>query len=247
MSSTNLNITILAGGLGKRMRSTLPKVLHKVAGKPMLVRILEEARKFKPTKIIIVVGQYIDVIKEVLSNHTDIQDVTFAIQQESLGTGDAVKSTLEHLDRNACNLILNGDTPLIKYETLKEAVENRSNSKIQITCISLVDPTGCGRIIVKEGVFEKIVEDKDCSTDEREVKLVNVGIYVVDTEVLLKYIPMIGCDNAQKEYYLTDLVKIYKDNEDSDVGLFELDSSKIVEISNVNTKEQLEELNLNYK
>lgn len=243
---SSLNITILAGGLGKRMKSTIPKVLHTLNNKPMLVRILEEARHLKPDKIIIVVGKYKAIIQETLIKHTNIQDIEFAIQQESLGTGDAVKSTLTHLNDKSYNLILNGDIPLIKSSTLQNIVDTfiQNNHKLQISCIKLPNPSGCGRIVMNNGIFESIIEHKDCTLDQLNIKLINVGIYVATSEILQKYIPLITDNNVQKEYYLTDLVKIYKTETNQSVGLSELDSSKIIEISNVNTKEQLEDLNL---
>lgn len=243
-----LIVTILAGGLGKRMQSTLPKVLHKVHGKPMLVRIIEQAHKLNPHKILIVVGQYKPIIEETLNGYVLPNNIEYAIQDVAQGTGDAVKCTIDHLDINdGYNLILNGDTPCLTYETIKQMCDQYVNdeSDLQITSINLPNPTGCGRIIKNSnGVFQSIVEEKDCTDEQRQIKLVNVGIYVVSINAIKKYIPQIKNNNAQNEYYLTDIVELYlSDNPDKIVGLVELSSDHIKEIANVNTKEQLDELN----
>ena len=238
-----LYITIMAGGLGKRMGSNLPKVLHKVKGVPMIIHIVREAIKLYPDKIIIIVGKYLKQIRNTITNH-NIDNITYAYQAEPSGTGDAIKSTLHILD-NETNIILSGDTPLIKYRTIKNIYNNftKHNHELQVTCINLENPFGNGRIVKDgNGIFEKIVEEKDCSDDERKIKLVNCGIYVANSIILKKYIPNIKNENAQKEYYLTDIVKLYKDSEQKDVGLFQLNDEQNIEISNINTKKQLEDV-----
>lgn len=235
-------ITILAGGLGKRMMSDIPKVLHTVHGIPMIVRIVTEAKKVKPTKIIVVVGKYHDIIKLTLENHGH-DDIMYAIQKETKGTGDAVKSTIDLLTRDETNIILNGDTPLLRGETIQKIYDHfeTNNSILQITTLTMDDPFGNGRCIIKNGEFEKIVEEKDCDIDERFVDLVNVGIYVAKTDIIIDLIPKITNNNAQNEYYLTDMVALCKQHE-LFVGTYQLDQSNQLEITNVNTKEQLIEL-----
>lgn len=246
---SNLFVTILAGGLGKRMKSEIPKVLHKAGGVPMLVRIIRQVKKLDPKLILIVVGKYKWIIEQTLQEFDALDGVKFAYQEIALGTGDAVKSTLQHLQyQNGYNLILNGDTPLLMAETLQMVCDNftKDKSDLQITSISLENPTGCGRIIKDDdGVFEKIVEEKDCDDEQRKIKLVNVGIYVVSIPTLQKFIPKIDNDNAQKEYYLTDIVELYLADKYSNypVGLVELPEKSAFEICNVNTKEHLEEIN----
>ncbi len=242
-----LTITILAGGLGKRMNSTLPKVLHEIHGKPMLVKIIEESIKLYPSKILVVVGQYRPVIEETLEKWNVLSKITFAIQDPPLGTGHAILCTIDQLsdDADAYNIILNGDCPLLTSNTISE-ITSIFESDLQITSIITNNPTGSGRIIKNtDNKFLKIVEEKDCNDDQRHIKEVNIGIYVAKNTVLKKYIPLIKNENAQKEYYLTDIVEIYLDDSESKgkVGLVELDQSKIHEIANVNTIEQLNELN----
>lgn len=240
-------ITILAGGLGKRMKSDLPKVLHKFNGKPMLVHIIETARKINPDsyKIIIVVGKYYPIIKQTIEEYTNINDIMFSFQEHPLGTGDAVKSTLDYLvNATDTNIILNGDTPLLQADTIQDILENyyEKNSKLQITAITLNDPTGNGRIILDDNLdFKNIVEEKDCNDNERKIKLVNVGIYVVNVAVIKDLIPKITNNNAQGEYYLTDIVKLYI-YQNNKVNLHVLSDNKTHEIINVNTKEQLDSL-----
>jgi bifunctional N-acetylglucosamine-1-phosphate-uridyltransferase/glucosamine-1-phosphate-acetyltransferase GlmU-like protein len=210
----------------------------------MLLLIVEQARKLNPEKIIIVVGKYQSIIMNTLYKYTDIGDLSFAYQEPALGTGHAVLCTLPHLELDAVNVILNGDTPLLQYETIKQAYDTfiANNLEIQITGTELDDPSGNGRIVLVDKVFEKIVEHKDCTPEELLIKLVNCGIYLTLTDILYKYTPMIKNNNAQAEYYLTDLVSIYREQCGKQVGLYVLPKDKQIEIKNVNTKEQLEEL-----
>jgi bifunctional UDP-N-acetylglucosamine pyrophosphorylase/glucosamine-1-phosphate N-acetyltransferase len=146
------------------------------------------------------------------------------------------------------NVILNGDSPLLKAETIKSICENfkKENNELQITSIIKPNPHGSGRIIKDaNGHFSKIVEEKDCNDNQRLIKEVNIGIYIGHTETLQKYIPLIKNENTQNEYYLTDIVQIYLKNESKIVGLITLPESKLVEIANVNTTEQLKFLQTN--
>ncbi|QKF93975.1 N-acetylglucosamine-1-phosphate uridyltransferase [Fadolivirus algeromassiliense] len=242
----NLVITILAGGLGKRMNSTLPKVLHPVNNIPMIIRILNEIKKLNPSKIIIVVGKFKDVIKSTIELYNDLNNlnIEYALQDPPLGTGHAVLSTLHLLDVSDLNLIVNGDNPLLQYDTLTTIINyfKSQTSKLQITAVNASNPTGSGRIIMENHVFQKIVEEKDCTEEQKEIKIVNCGIYLAYGDVLKKYIPLIKSNNAQKEYYLTDLVEIYK-NDNNQISLYVLESNKELEVININTKDQLDSLN----
>lgn len=244
----DLYITVLAGGIGKRMKSQLPKVLHQVNNIPMIVRILYEVKQLNPVKIIIVVGQYKDIIKNTIDKYiTDINFV-YSIQNEPLGTGNAVLSTLNNLDNNfSTNLILNGDTPMLKYNTLKNIYNNFIKNKydLQITAIQATDPIGCGRIILDNtNKFTKIIEEKDCNDEEKKINLINCGIYISKINLLKKLIPEIKNNNFQKEYYLTDLVELCIHNKNK-IGLFIMNADQENEIININTKEQLDKLNQN--
>ena len=246
--NNRLTIIILAGGLGKRMKSPLPKVLHEINGTPMLVMVIREAIKLNPSKIIVVVGQYKNIIEQTLIKYDLLKYINFSIQENPLGTGDAVLCTLNNLSEleNDYSIILNGDSPFLSSNTISDIINIFENNEtdMQITSINSINPTGCGRIIKNEfNEFQQIVEEKDCNIDQRKITEINIGIYVVKNNTLKKYIPLIKNENSQKEYYLTDIVMIYRSMENKQVGLIKLPDSKMHEISNINTIEQLNEFN----
>jgi len=235
----NLTVIVMAGGIGKRMESSIPKVLHKINGIPMIIKILKQVEKLSPDRIILIVGKFKHQIENIVNKY-NIQNIIYTIQKKPLGTGDAVKQTIHLLKKNSYNLILSGDVPLIKYNTLQNIIEN-NKYPLQITCIEINRPEGYGRIILTNDQFERIVEHKDCTEKQRKIKLVNCSIYVAKTEILQKLLPLIQNNNRQKEYYLTDIVHLAKLNNIS-VGHFELDKIKYKEILNANTKKQLTEI-----
>ncbi|QGR53719.1 glycosyltransferase [Moumouvirus maliensis] len=239
-----LYITILAGGLGKRMQSDIPKVLHKVKGQAMIVRLINQIIKLNPDKILIVVGKYHTIIKQEIEKNINDHRIVYVDQPEPKGTGDAVKCTLKHFENEDFdNIILNGDVPMIQHTTIYDIYNfyNNNSKKILITSIHLSDPINNGRIIVdNNGEFYEIVEEKDCNKEQKKINLVNCGIYICNSGVLLKYIPKINNNNSQNEYYLTDLVKLYKQDNNNKVDLFILPKNKEIEIYNINTKQQLE-------
>lgn len=245
-----LYITILAAGIGKRMKSNLPKVLHRVNRDTMIVKILRQVVLFNPDKIFIIVGKFKHQIQTEIEKNIIYDKIIYVNQEIPLGTGDAVKSSLMYFTKNnnIKNIILNGDVPLLHYQTIKEIYDYalQKNSKLLITSIESKNPTGCGRIILnKNGIFEEIIEEKDCNTEQKKIKLVNCGIYICDSNILLEFIPKINNNNVQKEYYLTDLVKLYKkENSLNVVDLFIMDTKKENEIYNINTKEQLDIVNI---
>jgi UDP-N-acetylglucosamine diphosphorylase/glucosamine-1-phosphate N-acetyltransferase len=234
----NLTITILAAGEGKRMRSNVPKVLHLFRGKPMLVRIIETAKELDAKKIIIITGKYHELIKQTVEKYMELEDLIFVQQGSPLGTGDAIKSCLSAYTEEDKVLILNGDMPLINKEILGKFIENREPMTILVARFS--NPYGYGRIIYdEEGEFIGIVEEKDCSETEKKVDIVNSGLYYLDAKLLIKYIPMIENNNVQKEYYLTDIVKIIKKNEEMSIKTYLLGEEENKYISGVNTPEEL--------
>ncbi|BCS82870.1 putative UDP-N-acetylglucosamine pyrophosphorylase [Cotonvirus japonicus] len=238
-----LCVTILAGGMGKRMQSDLPKVLHQVHGDAMIVRLIREASKLNPVKIIIVVGKFREIIQREIEKHINDKRIIYVDQPIPQGTGHAVHCTLNYLDSNTDNIILNGDVPLIKSSTIHEIYNDHkiSQAGLSITSINLSDPTNNGRIIIDEqGEFKEIVEERDCNDNQKKINLVNCGIYVSSSHVLKEYIPKITNDNQQQEYYLTDLVKIYNQTTNHKINLFVLPQEKQIEIYNVNTRQQLE-------
>ncbi len=207
MSISSLVVTIMAGGEGKRMRSDLPKVLHLFKGRPMLVWVIEAAMGLCPEKIIVVTGRFHDQIIRVLSEYFDIFGIIFVQQETPNGTGDAINQTLPFLTQTERVLILNGDMPLVTKEILGEFIQ-KSNTECVVLSTVLENPTGYGRIIAPDFVLEKIVEERDATPEERAICQVNAGIYFIRSDVLHTYIPLINNQNAQKEYYLTDIVQL---------------------------------------
>lgn len=239
-----LYVTILAGGLGKRMQSNIPKVLHQVKGEAMIVRLIKQILFLEPSKILIVVGKYREIIQTEIEKQINDTRIHYVNQENALGTGDAVKCTLSHFDNDGItNIILNGDVPLLRYQTISEIYQSylSQKSKLLITSINLSNPTGNGRIVIDNtNNFSEIIEEKDCTDLQKQITLVNCGIYVCDSSVLRNLVPKITNKNAQNEYYLTDLVKLFKDQAYGNVQLFVLSKEREIEIYNVNTKEQLQ-------
>lgn len=239
--NTNLVITIMAAGEGKRMNSDIPKVLHKVKETPMLIRIINEATKLNPKKIIIITGKYDSLIKSTIESYGDIYNKLIFIKQNNpKGTADAIKSTLEFYEDDEDVLILNGDMPLITSNLMSKFAKKFKEAKLLVA--KLENPFGYGRIIYNEkGDFTSIIEEKDCSLEEKKIDIVNVGIYLFKSTILKKYIPMINNNNIQKEYYLTDIVKLLFNNVNIDTYLLE-DNLKY-QIYGVNTQEELHAIN----
>jgi len=240
--SDNLVITILAAGEGKRMNSTIPKVLHMFNNKPMLVRIIETVLLLKPNKIIIVTGKHYELIKSTVLKYLDITLIDFVIQKEPLGTGDAIKSCLSHYKENDRILILNGDMPLINKDVLDKFIKN-NNVHINILVAKIENPTGYGRIIYNQyNEFIEIVEEKDCNELQRKINIINSGLYYVTNEILQDYIPLIKNTNKQNEYYLTDIVKLLKNDEKYRIDTFLIDEKDNRTILGVNTQQELFDL-----
>ena len=242
---SQMSVIILAGGLGKRMCSPLPKVLHKLLDKPMLVHVLENALTLSPKMIYIVVGKYEAIIRETLEQYMNIDNIVFVNQPEALGTGHAIQCAhpymLVHPESDRV-LILSGDVPLLKSQTMKNVMK-RTEEPITIMTSTAENPHGYGRIITDNHEnFVKIVEEKDCNNQEREINVVNAGVYAFQIGLLCKYLPMISNNNAQQEYYLTDLFEIVREHESMNIGMYHLPVEQSVELTGINTKEQLEKL-----
>ena len=242
---SQMSVIILAGGLGKRMCSPLPKVLHKLLDKPMLVHVLENALTLSPRMIYIVVGKYEAIIRETLEQYMNIDNIVFVNQPEALGTGHAIQCARPYMlgqPESDRVLILSGDVPLLKSQTMKDVME-RAEEPVTIMTSTAENPHGYGRIITdKYAKFVKIVEEKDCNNQEREIDVVNAGVYAFQIGLLCKYLPMISNNNAQQEYYLTDLFEIVREHESMDIGMYHLPIEQSIELTGINTKEQLEEL-----
>lgn len=244
---SNLIVIIMAGGLGKRMKSELPKVLHTVDNKPMLVRVIENSFLLNPKKIMLVVGKYKNIIEETIRSFISLDKIEFIVQPKANGTGDAIKCCWGKLSeyKNHKVLVLSGDVPLVSRDTMKNTVHDVKECRIVVT--ELDNPTGLGRIVLDNKRFVKIVEEKDCNDEERKINLVNTGIYSFNSDILVTYLPFINNNNSQKEYYLTDIIEIIKNNENIDIDMYKIDKEKQYELTGVNTPEQLIELNSLFK
>jgi UDP-N-acetylglucosamine diphosphorylase/glucosamine-1-phosphate N-acetyltransferase len=242
---------IMAGGLGKRMSSTIPKVIHKLDGTPLINHILTTLNKFNSIndsiyhieKILVVVGKYKEQIKNAIENNgIQSQNITYVTQETPLGTGHAIMCCKEELDKypDSDVLILSGDVPLLSLNTINKLLSVESSTKL--VTANIVPPYGYGRIIIKNGIFEKIIEQKDCTEEEDKIQIVNAGIYCIQSNLICKYMNFIKNNNNQSEYYLTDLIEIIKTNENISVGMLEIDSSRLIEIMGVNTIQQLNQL-----
>lgn len=198
---------ILAAGMGTRMKSKMPKVLHKVCGKPLSKWVIDASKAAGADKVCAVVGHKAETVKEVLGNVCE-----FALQAEQKGTGHAVMQAIDVIKNSKGEVvILNGDTPLITAETINKAIEYHKNNDNQATVITAIldDATGYGRIVRdNDGSVLKIVEQKDASEEEKKINEVNSGMYVFDAQSLVYALDKITPNNAQGEYYLTDTLEI---------------------------------------
>tara|TARA_B100000614_G_scaffold93043_1_gene84121 strand:- start:3782 stop:5140 length:1359 start_codon:yes stop_codon:yes gene_type:complete len=207
-----LAVAILAAGKGTRMVSSLPKVLHKISGKTLLERVLESSHKLNPNKIFIITGHKADEVENSLQNSELIEDINFVLQYPQNGTGHAIQVlSKELINFKGTLLVLNGDVPLIKSNTLKELVEfnNANNADVSLITTKKQDPYGYGRVFIKrKNLIEKIIEEKDCNPEESLNQLINSGIYCFNWESLLKNINKLKSNNSQNEIYLTDAISM---------------------------------------
>lgn len=230
----NFKAIILAAGKGTRMKSKYPKVVHKVCGKEMVNHIIDVSKKSGVKDVVAILGHESQIVRDILP-----QDTIIAMQKEQLGTGHAVKMAKEYIDDEETIVILCGDTPLIKEETLKELfdyhIENEYTATVLTTKVE--NPAGYGRVIRdKDQDLLKIVEQKDGNTEELLVNEINSGIYCFKGKMLRKSLDLIDNNNAQGEYYLTDTIKILRDN-GFKVGAF--NGSTIEELMGVNSRLEL--------
>jgi UDP-N-acetylglucosamine diphosphorylase/glucosamine-1-phosphate N-acetyltransferase len=249
--NNNLVITIMAAGNGKRMNSNIPKVLHNFNKIPILIRILLQVIKINPKKIIIITGIHDELIKSTIKNYFEnnknnyFSKLLFIQQKNPNGTGDAIKSTLDYYSDDENVLILNGDMPLISFELLNK-ITYFYEPKLLVS--KLDNPYGYGRIICdKYDNFISIKEEKDCNNNEKKINLVNVGIYFLNSILLKKYIPLIDNNNQQKEYYLTDIIKIIKNNSNIEIKKHMIEKEMEYQIYGINTQEELLKLEKLYE
>ncbi|WP_291340562.1 bifunctional UDP-N-acetylglucosamine diphosphorylase/glucosamine-1-phosphate N-acetyltransferase GlmU [Acinetobacter sp. UBA801] len=199
MSTT---VIILAAGKGTRMRSNLPKVLQPLAGRPLLGHVIDTAKKLQADHIITIYGHGGTLVQNAFA-HEQIQWVE---QAEQLGTGHAVQVTLPVLPREGVSLILSGDVPCITEQTLQKLLDVSRETQIGLVTLKLADAAGYGRIVRENGKIQAIVEHKDASETQRQIQEINTGIYCVSNAKLHEWLPQLSNNNAQGEYYLTDIV-----------------------------------------
>ncbi|WP_296057943.1 bifunctional UDP-N-acetylglucosamine diphosphorylase/glucosamine-1-phosphate N-acetyltransferase GlmU [uncultured Amphritea sp.] len=198
-----LDIVILAAGQGSRMKSSLPKVLHTIGGKSMLQHVIDSAMTLENSRSHIVIGHGAEAVESALSG----QSVQFALQAEQLGTGHAVAQAMPNISDNGVVLVLYGDVPLTRPDTMAQLVKIAERGQFGLLTVNLTDPTGYGRIVrCDAGDVVAIVEHKDASEAQRAITEVNTGILALPTALLREWIPLLSSNNAQGEYYLTDII-----------------------------------------
>jgi bifunctional UDP-N-acetylglucosamine pyrophosphorylase/glucosamine-1-phosphate N-acetyltransferase len=232
-----MNVVILAAGMGKRMQSALPKVLHPLAGKPLLSHVLDTARSLSASRLCVIYGHGGAAVQELLAKQTD--KIATALQEPQLGTGHAVMQALPELDDSVPTLILYGDVPLTTAASLQALVDVAGSYKLGILTVVQDDPFGLGRIVRENGEIKRIVEQKDANEAERAIKEINSGIMVAPTARLKKWLADVKNNNAQGEYYLTDIVALAVAD---GVPVVSAQPAAQWEVAGVNSKVQLAEL-----
>jgi bifunctional UDP-N-acetylglucosamine pyrophosphorylase/glucosamine-1-phosphate N-acetyltransferase len=214
--NSDLNILILAAGLGTRMKSNLAKVLHKLDGRPLINHVCETAAELAPKKVVVIVGHQAENVKSAVLAENSEEKTAFSVQEKQLGTGDAVGSARSILENDDSTLlVLSGDVPMITAETLSGLLAEHASANAACTILSVIldDPSGYGRVLrTEDNGFDRIVEQKDANEDQRKIGEINSGIYCFDTRKLYAALKRVGNENAQGEYYLTDVPKILSED-----------------------------------
>ena len=226
---------ILAAGKGTRMKSKKYKVLHEVAGKPMVEHVLNNVKQAGVDQIVTIIGHGAESVKDTLGNQS-----LYSFQDKQLGTAHAVKMAHEHLaDKEGTTLVVCGDTPLITYQTLQSLIEHHESTQSHVTVLSAstINPYGYGRIIRNHnGILERIVEEKDANDSERAIKEISSGIFAFNNRVLFEKLEQVKNDNAQGEYYLTDLIALA--NQDN-CQVIAVQATDVMEVEGANNRLQL--------
>jgi len=242
----NLDIVILAAGRGTRMNSNIPKVLHQIGGDSMLGHVLNAARKLESQQIHVVVGYGAEQIKQEFSTDKELQ---WALQEQQLGTGHAVMQAMPSIDTTKPEkrvLVLYGDVPLTNFSTLIKLVQQANANTLCILTLVTENPKGLGRIVRDDsGEITAIVEEKDASDEQKKINEVNTGIMVIPATKLNTWLNSLGNDNAQGEYYLTDLVAMAAADDESVISAMVIDDEN--EVQGVNDKGQLAGLERQYQ
>ncbi len=203
MTTQSLQVVVLAAGQGKRMHSRLPKVLHPLAGRPMLLHVLDSARRLAPTRLAVVIGHG----GEAVASRLEAPDVVWALQERQLGTGHAVMQAMPKLEEKGVVLVLYGDVPRIATGTLRSLFDAAAENQLALLTQEVEDPKGYGRI-VRDGAgrVARIVEERDATDAEREIREVNTGVVAAPYAKLKGWLAQLTNGNVQGEYYLTDIV-----------------------------------------
>lgn len=241
----DLNVVILAAGKGTRMKSNLPKVLQPLAKKPLLAHVLETSKNIQAQKIIVVYGYGGDQVKESITAQFPDTPIEWVEQTEQLGTGHAVQQALPYLETNTRSLILYGDVPLISEDSLNRFLNEVQPGECGVLTVKLGNPAGYGRIVRDHsGTVREIVEEKDAGKEIRKIEEVNTGILLADSKDLQEWLPTLTNNNTQREYYLTDLIRIANDHEVPVIGCRVKNQ---LEVEGVNDKIQLAKLERMYQ
>ena len=236
---SDVHIVILAAGKGTRMKSSLPKVLHRVAGLPMIEHVIAAANRLSPSSTTVVIGHYADAVRGALAAHANI---SFVVQEPQLGTAHALLTTEPLLrDHTGTLVLLSGDVPALASTTLERLVQQHVRTRAAATVITarVANPYGYGRIVRDGGAIARIVEQKDATEDERAITEINSGIYAFDLDGLFGAVRSIGSSNAQREYYLPDLVSIFR-GQGRPVETISVDDA--TEIQGINSRMELASL-----
>jgi bifunctional UDP-N-acetylglucosamine pyrophosphorylase/glucosamine-1-phosphate N-acetyltransferase len=234
-----MNVVILAAGMGKRMQSALPKVLHPLAGKPLLQHVIDAAGSLSLSKLCVIYGHGGAAVPEFVKGLQGELKIETALQEPQLGTGHAVMQAVPQLDESQPTLVLYGDVPLTTAASLRKLVEAAGQDKLGILTVEQENPFGLGRIIREDGRIVRIVEEKDATAEQRAIREINSGIIVAPTRHLKKWLAALSNNNAQGEYYLTDIVaQAVADG----VPVVSANPSAEWEVAGVNSKVQLAEL-----
>lgn len=231
-------VVILAAGLGTRMKSQKAKVLHEILGRPMIAYVVDTARVIAGTNVVLVVGHQAEEVRTIVSKQAEVK---YALQAEQLGTGHAVMCALPTLPDSAQHVVvLCGDVPLLRGETLQWFVHEHCAHQrtLSVLAMQITNPTGYGRIVQDEsGNVLGIVEEADASPAQKAIQLVNTGIYCIDRHFLMTALQEIRSDNAQGEYYLTDIVGVAHD---ARVSIGVTVGQNVDEFTGINSRDQLE-------
>ncbi|GAA0795722.1 bifunctional UDP-N-acetylglucosamine diphosphorylase/glucosamine-1-phosphate N-acetyltransferase GlmU [Marinobacterium sediminicola] len=230
------DVVILAAGQGSRMKSAMPKVMHRLAGKPMLQHVIDSAQRLAPEAMHVVIGHEGEQVEQAMSG----QPLNFVWQREQLGTGHAVAQAMPNIGQDSVVLVLYGDVPMTRPETLQQLIKIAAQGDLGLLTVTLDDPTGYGRIIRNAvGDVVAIVEHKDATEQERLIREVNTGILALPSAALHEWLPRLSADNAQGEYYLTDVIAMAAE-EGMRVRAIQPEAEQ--EVQGVNNRQQLAQL-----